>query len=376
MYTPRLEVIRMGAVDGYTMTNTFVTLAESVSQGRRGDVLVVCHPAAPFANVGFHQNASAELDLDYCKENGIPVVRRVIGGGAIADGPWEQDYFFITRIGSPATYGTITDYYERMLEPVRRVLERLGVRAAKEGLNDLAVNGRKISANGAVDIGGARVLTGDILLSLNIQAMAGILRVPDAKFRDKMAKSMQAYLTSVKQETCSEPDRPLVENLIVQEFSSIYEEGSSESSLTTDELRALENLISEKKRPDWVFSRDGHANEVRESLSRRIVKIKEGMFLCASDYKARKLIRVILLVDSGRIVEASFSGDFFTVPVTWSLSSLEERLKGVSLDRSTVSRVLAAEFSRSGVTVLGATLDDFINAVLDAVNHPVAAPAR
>lgn len=366
----------MGAVDGYTMTNAFVALAESVSQGRRGDVLVVCHPSSPFANVGFHQNASAELDLGYCESNGIPVVRRVIGGGAIADGPWEQDYFFITRIGSPATYGTIADYYSRMLEPVRRVLRRLGVNAEKQGLNDLAVNRKKISANGAVDIGGARVLTGDILLSLNTQAMAGILRVPDAKFRDKMAKSMQAYLTSVKQETGSEPERSFVEDLIVEEFSSAYDEGSEESTLTPGEFEALEHLIAERRKPEWVFSRDYHANRVQESLGRRVVKIKEGMFLCASDYKAQKLIRVILLVDSARIVEASISGDFFTVPVNWSLLRLEEALKGVSLDRSELNRVFSEEFSRSGVTVLGATVDDFVNAVVDAVNHPIAAHAR
>ncbi|MEM3670607.1 MAG: lipoate--protein ligase [Thermoprotei archaeon] len=368
--------MKLGGVDGYTMTNTFVVLADSVSKGARGDVLVVCHPSKPFANVGFHQDASAELDLDYCRANDIPVVRRVIGGGAIADGPWEQDYFYITRLGSPLTYGTISDYYGRMLEPVRRVLEHLGVKAARQGLNDLAVEGRKISANGAVDIEGARVLTGDILLSLDVDVMSGILRVPDAKFRDKMADSMRTYLTSVQREVGVQPERSRVEDLIVQEFSEAYGGEVSRSSLTSDELGFLENLISERKKPEWIYSKDSHARKMHETAARRTVKIKEGMFLFAADYKAQKLIRVTLLVDSDRIVDASFSGDFFTVPVTWTLTNLENSLKGVKADYQSVKAALADELNRSGVTVIGATVDDFANAVLEATAHPVAVGAR
>ena len=240
---PSLSVIRLGAVDGLVMTNAFVALAEAVSEGERDDTLVICHPSAAFANAGFHQEVERVIDLDYCGRNGIQIVRRVIGGGAIADGPCEQDYFFISSLDSDMTKGTLQSYYGRMLEPLAEVLNRLGVHAERQGLNDLAVGGRKISANGAVDIERARVLTGDILLDVNIEMMSGILKVPDSKFRDKMADSMARYLTSLREQLGREVTRQEVEELVIEEFSRHYQQ-TAESSLTAGEKERLEQRVA------------------------------------------------------------------------------------------------------------------------------------
>jgi lipoate-protein ligase A len=43
----------------------------------------------PSALLGYHQSAEQELDLDYCRANGIEVQRRITGGGAIYMGTWE-----------------------------------------------------------------------------------------------------------------------------------------------------------------------------------------------------------------------------------------------------------------------------------------------
>ncbi|MBX8630959.1 MAG: hypothetical protein J9259_00315 [Thermoplasmata archaeon YP2-bin.285] len=362
-----LGVIRLGAVDGYTMTNAFAVLAGSVSEGERGDTLVVCHSEKPFANVGFHQEALEEIDIDYCTRNSIPVVRRLIGGGAIADGPWEEDYFFITSLDSPVTSGTIGDYYGRMLEPVAAVLGRFGVYASRQGLNDLAVNGRKISANGAVDIEGARVLTGDILLDLDINIMAGILKVPDAKFRDKMAASMSEHLTSMRIELGREIKREDVAESLIEAFGRGYSR-VQETSLSDYEKKRLKGLIDEHSKPEWVFSRDSVRSELMSD--RRVVKIKEDTFLCQADYKAQKLIRVTMLAEDGRIANIIISGDFFTVPVSWSVGRIENALAGTELTQSAIIAKITKVLSEEHVTVLGASPEDFTRAILEAAKHP------
>lgn len=367
-----LSVIRLGAVDGLVMTNAFVALAESVSEGGRGDTLVICHPSAPFANAGFHQEVEREIDTGFCASNNIPVVRRVIGGGAIADGPWEQDYFFISGLDSDATRGTLKEYYGRMLEPLAAVLAGLGVRAERQGLNDLAVSGtgRKISANGAVDIGGARVLTGDILLDLNIHMMSGILRVPDEKFRGKVAESMAQYLTSLREQLGREVPRDRVEELIVREFASMYGDRTVASALTRGEQSRLDELVRERGRQEWVYERSASGSVLNDYM-KRVVKIREGMFLCRHDRKAQKLVRATLLVDNGRIAEVGLSGDFFTVPVGWPLTRLEEALKGLELNGAAVSNAVRGVLERDGVTVMGATADDIAGTVMEAARHPI-----
>jgi lipoate-protein ligase A len=362
-----LEIINLGPVDGYVMTNLFVVLSYSVSEKRRNDVLVLCHAEKPFANVGFHQEALREIDIDYCTRHSIPVVRRVIGGGAIADGPWEEDYFLISRLGSKTTEGTLKEYYGRMLEPVSSALHRLGLNTIRQGLNDLAVEGRKISANGAVDIEDARVLTGDILLDLNIEVMSGILKVPDEKFRDKMAKTMEEHLTGIRQILGRTIERHEIDALLAEEFGRLYD-GARSSEITEQEKKRLALLVEERKRHDWIFSRDSSRNEL--FAHRRIVKIKEGTFLCKTDYKAQKLIRVTMLVESGIIKNIAISGDFFTVPVSWKLERLERHLEGVPLRHEDIRARVAALISQDGVTLLGAEPGDFASAIMDAATHP------
>lgn len=371
---PALSVIRLGAVDGFVMTNAFVALAESVSAGERGDTLVTCHPSSPFANAGFHQEVDREIDLEYCSANGIPVVRRVIGGGAIADGPWEQDYFLIASLDSQTAAGTLPDYYGRMLEPISGALLKLGVRAERQGLNDLAVGGRKISANGAVDIEHARVLTGDILLDLNVAVMSGILRVPDEKFRDKVAKSMAAYLTSLKEQLGGEVRRSDAENTIVEEFASRYAEGAAVSSLTGAEEERLRELVNERKGDDWLFERSPSRRRIGDYMS-RVVKIKEGMFLCRHDRKFQKLIRITMLVDDGRIADIAISGDFFTVPVGWPVSRMEDALKGAELDNEMMRKIILGVVEEDGVTMMGTGTAELAEAIVEAADHPIIVPA-
>ncbi len=370
---PHLSVIELGGVDGLVMTNAFVALAESVNRGERGDTLVICHPSAPFANAGVHQEVEREISLEYCRRRGIQVVRRVIGGGAIADGPWEEDYFHITPLDSDITRGSIQDYYVRMLEPVRRALLRLGVRAERQGLNDLAVGGRKISANGAVDIEGARVLTGDVLMDLNVDMMSSILRVPDEKFRDKVAGSMAGYLTSIREQTGAEADRARVAEALAAEFSYDYG-GMERSSLSSAERERVDELVEERGRDDWIFERREMHRAIGD-VERRIVKIREGMFLCRHDWKGQKLVRVTVLVDNGVISDITISGDFFSLPVEWRISRLEDALKGVRAAKRDVENAAAALLRGDGVTMIGASARDIATAVAEALEHPIVVPA-
>jgi len=180
----------LGGVDGATMVNVFVALAGPVARGHSPPTAFVLYPERPFANVGFHQEAEREVDVPYCRANGIPVVRRVVGGGAILDGPWEHDYMVVVPPGAPGTENGVAGFYEHYLAPISATLGRLGVRAERSGVNDLAVGRRKISANGALQLEGSWILVGDLLLDLDVPAMSRVLRVPDEKFRGKLATGM------------------------------------------------------------------------------------------------------------------------------------------------------------------------------------------
>ena len=359
----------LGAVDGPTMVNVFVALAGPVGAGRSPPTLVTLYPEAPFANVGFHQEVEREIDLEHCRAHGIPVVRRVVGGGAVLDGPWEQDYMIVVPDGSPGTEGNVAGFYERYLAPIRAALRRLGVTAERSGINDLAVAGRKVSANGAASLEGSWILVGDILLDLDLEAMSRVLRVPDEKFRGKLAGSMAEWLTSVMALTGRRPSREAIVPVLAEEFAREFDVALDRSALSVEESELLGELRKTRTTDEWTYQRDwAHPELGREAADGRAIKISNEAIVARVDRKVGKLVRVTLLHRGGRVVEVQFSGDFFSRPFDASLHELERALVDAPLEESELGRRIRTWFEAVGVQLAGVTPEDLVQALISAGN--------
>jgi lipoate-protein ligase A len=365
--------IDLGAVDGATMVNLFVALAGPVARGISPPTAIVLYPDRPFANVGYHQEAEREVDIPYCREAGIPVVRRVVGGGAILDGPWEHDYFFIVPPGSPGTEAEVAGFYECYLAPVTATLRRLGVTAERSGINDLAVGGRKISANGALQLEGSWVLVGDILLDLDIAAMSRVLRVPDEKFRGKLASGMAEWLTSVRAETGRRPSREEVSRILREEMVRAFGVGFTVGALSPEETRSLEQLRQARTRDEWTFQKDrSHPKLTPAAAEGRAIKISADATLVRHDRKAGKLIRVTLLHRHGWIVEVEFSGDFFSLPFDAPLAELEASLAEAPIVETQLASTIDTWLTQRGVRLVGATGGELAATIVAAAAIPPA----
>ncbi|MDH3920138.1 MAG: hypothetical protein OEU25_18395, partial [Rhodospirillales bacterium] len=83
----------------------------------------------PTALIGRHQALSQELKLDHCRENGIGVVRRITGGGAI--------YFDEGQLGWELAFGRNTLGISSLAELTRAICE-----AAALGISTLGVDAK------------------------------------------------------------------------------------------------------------------------------------------------------------------------------------------------------------------------------------------
>lgn len=369
--------VDLGPVDGPTMVNAFVAVAESVGRRAAPPTILSVHPSAPFANVGYHQEAERELDLDFCRAERIAVVRRVVGGGAILDGPWEEDYMVVVPDGAPGTDAGVEGFYAHYLAPVRAALARLGVPAERTGVNDVSARGRKISANGALALDGAWVLTGDILLDLDPALMTRVLRVPDEKFRTKLARGMEEWLTSLRAELGSAPPRPHVTGVLRDAFARALGAPAVAGALTDAELDRLDALRRERSTEAWTYRKEASHPRLRghpEAVPGRAVKIAGGTLLGRADVKAGKLVRATVLARDGTIEEAEISGDFFTVPFAGALEELERGLAGRPLDPATLGGAVRGWLESTRVRLVGVGVDDIVRALLEAGRAPAGPP--
>ncbi|MFH0796505.1 MAG: lipoate--protein ligase family protein [Candidatus Omnitrophota bacterium] len=86
----------------------------------------------PAVSLGATQKPEEEINLDFCHKNGIDVVRRPSGGGAI----FHQDeitYSFVARTSDHKTFNDLLTSYYTIIEGLKKGLEKIGVHAEIRG---------------------------------------------------------------------------------------------------------------------------------------------------------------------------------------------------------------------------------------------------
>jgi lipoate-protein ligase A len=359
------RLLDLGAINGYTMTNLYEAVGYAVSSGEVLNTLIFNHPESPFVNIGYHQLMDKEINIEFAKEQGFILVRRTLGGGAILDGPWEQDYFVVVNRASPECPKSIPEFYNTFMKPPLYTLRKLGLNASIRQPNDILVNGKKISGNGAISIEKANILAGDLLLDAPTHLMSEIIKTPSEKFKDKLATSMSEWITSIRVQTGETISRERVKELIVEGFKEELGIEFVPGEMTEQEKKILEELVKERKTDDWIFSKD---NDLLMKVNQDSVgtKIHGGLVVSESVYKAGKMIRILLVSNEENIENISISGDFFTQPYTGSIEKLEEYLKGTKLEKKALTLRLKEAYDSIGLMVFGANQEDFIKAILKA----------
>ena len=323
--------------------------------------LILLAPAEPYVCIGCHQDAEQEVDLAYCREHGIPVFRREVGGGAVYLDGQQLFYQLILHRENPLAPTDRNEFYRTFLAPVVQSYRDLGVRARFRPVNDIVTAaGRKISGNGAAEIEGHAVLVGNVIVDFDYETMARVLRVPDAKFRDKVFKSLRENLTTLHRELGEAPAWESIVATLICNFESVL------GPLAQAELPyAVQDKVAELARTftseDWLL-RPG-----KRSRADRRVRIAEGVEVVQRVHKAPGgLIRATTELRRGQIVAVGLSGDFFFYPPD-KLVDLEHALAGSTM--AEVPDLLEQFYRAHGIESPGLTPGDLAVA-LGATNAP------
>lgn len=150
----------------------------------------------PAVSIGYFQSLEEEVDLDVCKELGVDVVRRITGGGAVFHDD-EVTYSAVVPENWESIPDSIPESYQFICEGILEGLRNLGVEANFQGLNDIAAQGKKISGNAQTRRKGVILQHGTILISVDLEKMFILLKVPSEKIRKKMIESAKERVTGL-----------------------------------------------------------------------------------------------------------------------------------------------------------------------------------
>ncbi|MFN2113363.1 MAG: lipoate--protein ligase, partial [Anaerolineales bacterium] len=297
------------------------------------EALFILRPATPYVCIGCHQNARLVIDLEYTEEQGIPVFRREVGGGAVFLDGNQLFYQLVLRSDHPQVPPKKADFYRKYLEPVVQTYRAFGVDAVYKPVNDILYQHQKISGNGAAEINDMVILVGNFILDFDYQTMSQCLRVPDEKFRDKVYKTLQENLTTIKHVTGKIPDTELIAEDLIGRYIPLL--GSHPIQYQADDqlLAKADEIFARMHTDDWLFEND---NRIAEES----VKIREGVYVIQQAYKAPGgLIQVSAVKEDGILRDVHLSGDFFFYPAE-DLVGLEDALENLPADQEVIREAI------------------------------------
>ncbi|MGQ9514860.1 MAG: lipoyl protein ligase domain-containing protein [Thermoproteota archaeon] len=299
------------------------------------------------------------------QEKNLMVIRRSQGGGATYLDSNQIFYQVVARKDSKVMPSGIQELFEKLLSVTVSVYRKLGLQAEYKAINDVVVRGRKISGNGAGAFGkDTTILVGNIILDLDYDSMSSVLKVPDEKFRDKMAKSMMEWVTSINRELGYIPSSERIKALLVEAYESTLGIKLVRAKPSHEEIKIWEKQVKPRHLSgEWL-----NMPEIRYEvlIGRREVKIAEGIKVVELAHKAKKLIRVRAELVCDELREIMISGDFFMIPEA-ALHDLESSLRGTKMDRDSILKIVFDFYKRSGVQTPGVKPEDFVDAIVKLV---------
>ncbi len=320
------------------------------------EVLLILRPASPYVCVGFHQDARQEIDLTYTMANQIPVFRREVGGGAVYLDGNQLFYQLVLRQDHPAVPASKSEFYKKFLAPVIETFAKFGVPAQYKPVNDILVQNRKISDNGAAQIADCIVLVGNFILDFDYEMMSRVLRTPDEKFRDKVYKTMKENLTTIRRETGGTPPTQELAAALVENFKPILgamDPGRLDEAL----LRKAEEVIDRMDTPEWLLAQE------RSRPKSAQVKISQDVWVTQNVHKATGgLIRATVVNSAGILTSLHLSGDFFFYP-SEGLAALESALIGSPFEGDVIERRISDFYLRNRIESPGLEAGDIAQAI-------------
>ena len=169
----------------------------AVAEGRQAPTLRFYGWNPPTVTLGYFQGLEEEVDREACARMGVDIVRRVTGGGAVFHDA-ELTYSIILPESHPLARPGILDSYRILCAGVVEGLARFGLAAEFAPINDVLVDGRKVSGNAQTRKRGCILQHGTVLLDVDVDRMFALLKVPSEKMKGKLIEDVKQRVTSLR----------------------------------------------------------------------------------------------------------------------------------------------------------------------------------
>ena len=152
-----------------------------------------------FVVLGYANKATTEVNLPYCQQFAIPVLRRCTGGGTVLHGPGVLNYSLILRIDDSGPCHSTSATNQFILERHRDALAGLVLAPVEwRGQSDLAIGGLKFAGNAQRRHRHSLLFHGSFLLHLDLGILEKVLPLPSRQPDYRVNRSHSDFLINLR----------------------------------------------------------------------------------------------------------------------------------------------------------------------------------
>lgn len=210
--------------DGYTNLAADGLFLDTM---QKGDIMLYMFVNENAVIIGRNQNAWRECNLMNMEHDGVQLVRRHTGGGAVFHDKGNLNFSFIM---------SEKDYdLQRQFSVVMNAIRKLGLEPELSGRNDILVEGKKFSGNAYAISKGNRAHHGTLLVNADLSRFSNYLNVSKAKLMAKGVESVQSRVCNLSS---------FVPGITVERVAELLVESFVEEYGNAEEYPISENVIS------------------------------------------------------------------------------------------------------------------------------------
>ena len=281
--------------------------AQLLKQDESIDELFFTWRVRPTVIFGRNQLIDSEVNVRYCKENGIEYYRRKSGGGCVYADMDNIMFSYITRSDD------VTTTFARYTHAIVAMLKGLGLNASDNSRNDIMVDGKKVSGNAFYHLPGVSIVHGTMLYDTNMENMLRAITPSTAKLSSKGVKSVQSHITTLNR---------YLAPMSIEEFERHAQHAlcDGEIELSSNDIAAIERIEASYLTPEFILGNNPRCNMERTG---RIDGVGE--------------FHISLELNHNIIRDINIAGDFFLLG---DLDSIVTPLKGCQFTEKDVEKAL------------------------------------
>ena len=216
----------------------YLAMEEYVARNVNEEECFFMWQVEPSVIFGRNQVVENEVNMDYCRQNGIQMYRRKSGGGCVYA---DNDNVMLSYVSKGDSVGQA---FNRFIQMVLLVLRRMGVEAVGTQHNDVLIGDKKVCGTACLHLDGCNIVHSTLLYSTNMDHMLWAITPSREKLQSKGIQSVHQRITLLKDHV----------SLSIDEMKLLIRQTLCEGELvlTADQVDEIEQMAQEYLTKDFI----------------------------------------------------------------------------------------------------------------------------